>query len=154
MHLWNHLYGGAVYDVDVAEFADIFMLLDDEETEDLVFLYLQAQGWYVVPNSRKGDSMSYEFLLVHPEDKNQGVVQVKTGNTRLNIKDHAGKAERVYLFQANELYDGPLADNVVCIKRAELEQFIADASTWLPRWLMSKVSMAQGTSLKGLAHFS
>jgi hypothetical protein len=42
------------------------MMLDDEETEDLVFLNLQSQGWYVLPNSRKGDTMSFEYLAVNP----------------------------------------------------------------------------------------
>jgi len=44
MHLWNNLCDEELYEVDASKFADVFMLLDDEETEDLVFLYLQSQG--------------------------------------------------------------------------------------------------------------
>jgi len=88
--------------------------------------------------------MSYEFLLVHPYNGERAVVQVKTGRAKLNIQDHADKDEQVFLFQANGLYDGTPADNVVCLERAALEQFIADASSWLPRWLTSKASMARG----------
>ena len=40
------------------------MLLDDEETEDVVFMYLQTKDYYVVPNSRKKDTMTFEYLLI------------------------------------------------------------------------------------------
>ncbi len=53
-YLWNKINGLEDYLVDAADFSDPFMLFDDEETEDLLFIYLQTQGWYVIPNSRKG----------------------------------------------------------------------------------------------------
>lgn len=65
-HLWNELSKSSHYIVDKATYSDIFTMLDDEETEDLVFLYLQSQGWYIVLNSRKKDTMSFEFLAVNP----------------------------------------------------------------------------------------
>ena len=61
------LSGEQVYEVEKSEFSDIFLMLDDEETEDLLFLYLQSEGWYVVPNSRKGDTMSFEFFVTNPK---------------------------------------------------------------------------------------
>jgi hypothetical protein len=91
---------------------DIFMMLDDEETEDLVFLYLQSKGWYVVPHSRKGDSMTFEYLCVNPLNGKIAGTQVKTGNTPLNRDDYYRFREKVFLFQPNDLYLGIGTDNV------------------------------------------
>ena len=76
-HLWNELSGRQVYEVSKSDYSDIFMLLDDEETEDVVFIYLQSKGWYVVPNSRKADTMSFEYYLIHPSSYERAWVQVK-----------------------------------------------------------------------------
>ena len=83
------------------------MLLDSEETEDVVFLYLQSYGWYVVPNSRKKDTMGFEYLLIHPSSYERAWVQVKTGNsTTLNRDDYSYHTHKVFLFQSNENYEG------------------------------------------------
>ena len=55
--LWSKLSGKQIYEVSKDEYSDIFMLLDAEETENVVFMYLQNKGWYVVPHSRKNDTM-------------------------------------------------------------------------------------------------
>ena len=70
-YLWNRHAKHQVYDVDTDDFPDIFTMLDPEETEDLVFLYLQSRGWYVVPNSRKGNTLRFEFMLAHSETTTQ-----------------------------------------------------------------------------------
>jgi hypothetical protein len=83
-HLWNVLSGQQIYEIDKASYSDIFMMLDDQETEDLVFLYLQSKGWYVIPHSRKADTMSFEYLCVNPLTGKVAGTQVKTGETPLN----------------------------------------------------------------------
>jgi hypothetical protein len=64
-HLWNKLCGRTLYAVDTAKFSDIFMMLDPEETEDVLALYLQNLGWFIVPSSRKADTMSFEYYVVN-----------------------------------------------------------------------------------------
>ncbi|MEA2103231.1 MAG: hypothetical protein U9P79_01125 [Candidatus Cloacimonadota bacterium] len=86
-YLWNRLSREKKYEVDNSKFHNIFMMLDDEETEDLVFLYLQSLGWYKAPNSRKADSMSFEYLSVNPKTGEKALTQVKTGNVSLNRSD-------------------------------------------------------------------
>ncbi|MCY4498158.1 MAG: hypothetical protein OXC14_12820 [Rhodospirillaceae bacterium] len=122
-HLWNGWVEQRIYEIDVADFPDIFAMLDPEETEDLVFLYLQNQGWYVVPNSRKSNTLRFEFMLAHSETGEKALTQVKTGNVSLNIDDYANDAQRIFLFQSKEYYDGRCTDNVSCIRRDDLTTF-------------------------------
>ena len=77
-----------------------------EETEDLVFLYLQSRGWYVVPNSRKGNTLRFEFMLAHSQTGDKALTQVKTGDVRLNIDAYADHHWHIFLFQSKGHYDG------------------------------------------------
>lgn len=140
-YLWNALSGQDIYQVDNAKYSDIFMMLDDEETEDLVFLYLQSRGWYVVPHSRKGDSMTFEYLCVNPSNGQIAGTQVKTGNTPLNRDEYAQFGQKIFLFQPNDLYLGAGADNVEAIPRSELIEFLNKAAPWLPKSFRRKIEI-------------
>lgn len=132
-YLWNLLADEMAFSIDRAKFSDIFMLLDDEETEDLIFLYLQSKGWYVVPNSRKGDTMSFEYLMVNPETEEKAVSQVKTGNTIIDKNRYADYPQKVFLFQSNDLYTGLGSQRIVTISPTELLDFFSDSLSWLPK---------------------
>jgi hypothetical protein len=133
-YLWNKLSGTNDYEVQKVNFTNVFSLINSEETEDVIFIYLQVQGWIVIPNSRKADTMSYEFLLIHKDTKEKAIVQVKTGDTPLNSKNPKwqDKAEKVFLFQANGKYANQSSNNVVCLLPAEIETFMKDNSALLP----------------------
>lgn len=146
--LWNVLADSEVYQIDDKLCSDVFMLLDDEETEDLLFLFLQSKGWYVIPNSRKKDTMSFEYLVVRPESGEIAAAQVKTGRSTLNRDDYVHLPHKVFLFQANDLYKGSEAANVSCVSRKELRGFLSEARSWLPEVLRTKLSLAeQGPAL-------
>lgn len=119
-YLWNVLNGQEIYQIDKAKYSDIFMMLDAEETEDLVFLYLQSKGWYVVPHSRKGDTMTFEYLCVNPLNGQVAGTQVKTGNTPLNRDDYISFQHKIFLFQSNDIYAGNGSDNIEFIPRQAL----------------------------------
>lgn len=140
-HLWNILSSEQVYQIDKSGFSDIFMMLDDEETEDLVFLYLQSQGWYVLPNSRKGDTMSFEYLAVNPKSGEKALSQVKTGQVPLNRDDYVQYPQKIFLFQSNELYTGVGAKNVICIPRDDLSKLLYKSLAWLPKSFQRKVEI-------------
>lgn len=140
-HLWNMLTNEHVYQIDKSMFSDIFMMLDDEETEDLLFLYLQSQGWYVIPNSRKGDTMRFEYLAVNPKTGEKALSQVKTGRVTINRDDYMQYPQKIFLFQSNELYIGSGSKNIVCISRDELLRFLGESLTWLPKSFQRKVEM-------------
>jgi len=142
--LWNSISNSNTYKVDANKFSDLFMMLDDEETEDLVFLYLQSLGWYVVPNSRKADTMSFEYLAINPETGERALTQIKTGNVPLNKDDYKGYKYKIFLFQSNELYEGDDAENVNTIKREQLTTFLNESLDWLPTVFKTKSALVSG----------
>jgi hypothetical protein len=144
-YLWNTLSNTQIYQVNKMAFSDIFMMLDDEETEDLVFIYLQSQGWYVIPNSRKGDSMSFEYLAVNPTTGEKALTQVKTGQVAIHKDDYIGYPHKIFLFQSNELYTGIGANNIECITRDSLLKMLMASLDWLPQSFRTKVKMVSET---------
>ena len=147
-YLWNKLTGTSDYQINRDIASDIFEFLDDEETEDLVFLYMQRKGWYIVPNSRKKDTMSFEFYGVNPKNGKTAVSQVKTGAVQINQDDYAGSGETVFLFQSQENYSGSSHANVHCLTRAELLAFMNDSYRWLPSALRQKMEICKELSVK------
>lgn len=140
-YLWTVLGGQDAYPYDKMKYSDIFMMLDAEETEDLLFLYLQSQGWYVVPHSRKGDTMSFEYLCVNPLTGEKAETQVKTGNDILDKDYYSHYSHKVFLFQSNECYSGTDAANVVAISRQELLRFLDKSLAWLPKSFKRKMEL-------------
>jgi hypothetical protein len=62
--LWNQLAGSEEYSLQRLSRWDIFSLIDDRSTEDVIFVYLQCKGWIIVPNSRRPDTMGYEYVAI------------------------------------------------------------------------------------------
>jgi hypothetical protein len=143
-YLWNILVGKQVYDIHKAAYSDIFMMLDDQETEDLVFLYLQSRGWYVIPHSRKRDTMSFEYLCVNPQTGQIAGTQVKTGETPLNIEDYAPFKHKTFVFQPNGYYIGGDHENVEPILKSELLGFLNKSEGWLPKSFRHKMNIVRG----------
>ena len=139
--MWNKLSNDQVYQIDKSVYSDIFMMLDSEETEDLLFVYLQSQGSYVLPNSRKADTMSYEYLVVNPLNGEKALAQVKTGEEFLNRDDYVDYPHKFFLFQSNELYAGSGDKNVICISREEMLTFLNGSLAWLPKSFQTKVDL-------------
>lgn len=131
--LWNRLSNSSDFQINTNEFRNIFTFLDSEQTEDVIFIYLQTTGWIVVPNSRKADTMNYEFYLIRKEDHRRAVVQVKTGWTSLDVNQWKETQEYVFLFQSNGQYRGHGQDNVVCIEPKAIEDFIYSNLDLMPK---------------------
>jgi hypothetical protein len=122
--LWNKLSGTSTYSLPAHAPRSLFSMLGAEATEDVLFLYLQTQGWLVVPNSRKADTMSYEFYLIHRQTRQRAIIQIKTGNTGLCTSDWKNRAEHVFLFQSNGLYSGEPQLGVECLSPEAVEVFM------------------------------
>jgi hypothetical protein len=137
--LWNQFQD--IYIIEKGNYPDIFKMLDADETEDLIFLYLQSKGWFVVPNSRKADTMAFEYLVINPKTGERAQTQVKTGDTPLDQDEYSDSRDKVFLFQANERYRGSKRDNVVCIKRIEIEEFLTSEISWLPKIYLEKTRL-------------
>ncbi len=140
---WNQRSSSEVYALDkiVLDAPDVFSLLDSEEAEDLVFLYLQSQGWFVVPNSRKADTLAFEYLVIKSQDGSHAQVQVKTGGTTLNRDVYKDLPFPVILFQSSDCYVGKPSTNVTCLLRAEVEDFLKRSAHWLPARYRRKMAM-------------
>ncbi|MCK5679840.1 hypothetical protein KAI46_03405 [bacterium] len=123
-YLWNKLSGEEFYTLPNEKYKNVYSFLGSEETEDVIFIYLQMRGWIIVPNSRKADTMSYEFYAVNPETKEKAIVQVKTGHTPLSPKEWENWKEKVFLFQASGNYNGSSVENVICLQPNEIESFM------------------------------
>jgi len=142
-YLWNTLTDTNTYQVNKAATSDIFEFLDAEETEDLVFLYMQKLGWYIVPGTRKKDTMRFEFMAVDPKTGNSALSQVKTGSVPLDQNEYADRPETVFLFQSREIYTGHNHKNVRCLRRSELLEFMQQAYSWLPAAIRNKLDVCR-----------
>jgi len=136
--LWNQFLGEEFYPVDKTNMT-LFDMLDAEEAEDVLFLYLQHKGWRVIPHSRKGGTMKFEFLAKCSATGELAHTQVKVGDTELDREQY--KSDRWFLWQLNERYTGADADNVTCITRNEIRDFIESDEKWLPGWLNNQRKM-------------
>lgn len=130
--LWNRLSGKAYYQLAEGTGSNVFPFLGSEATEDLIFLYLQMEGWLVVPSSRKADTMSFEFYLIHRETRERAIVQIKTGNIWLNTDDWKDHSERVFLFQSQGHYSGGRHPLIVCLDPAAIQTFMLANRDLLP----------------------
>ena len=141
--LWNKLSDEQLYEVDTSQFSDIFMMLDHEETEDLIFVYLQSQGWYVIPNSRKRDTMKFEFLVAHSKSGEKATTQVKTGNSPIDVDAHRRLSDKVFLFQSNGYYENKNVtdDKIVYFSREELKRFLENNIKFFPSSFKIKLEM-------------
>lgn len=142
-YLWNQLIQEDYFEIKVDRINNIFSMLDDEETEDLVFLFLQNKGWFVIPNSRKGDTMSYEFYLINKQSREKAFAQVKTGNSPIDRSKFEKLAEEgiVYFFQPNNKYKGKQNNRFIHLENDELEKFIESHIDVLPKNIVYKKEM-------------
>lgn len=130
--LWNQLTETEEYTVGSGDSDNLFALLGSEATEDVIFIYLQMKRWLILPNSRKADTMRYEFVAINPDSYDRAVVQVKTGETPLNSEDYVNVDEYVFLFQANGNYKGENPGNVELLRPSDVEKFIRDNIRVMP----------------------
>ncbi len=130
--LWNKISKSNDYTLDKGKLKNVYSFLDSETTEDIIFIYLQTQNWLVIPNSRKADTMSYEFYLIHKKNHQRAIVQVKTGDTPLNVADWSGRKEKVFLFQSNGKYQGQGTKEVVCLSPDVIKDFMHKNKDILP----------------------
>lgn len=126
---WNQITGEGD---EPSRSGDLFALIDDQATEDLVLMYLQINGWILIPNSRAKDTAAYEYVLVNRVSRERAVVQVKSGRTPLMPMEWTGRSERVFLFQSQGVYVGSPAPGVTTIAPSAIREFAVAHSDFLP----------------------
>ena len=151
--LWNRYASMQHYPPEEQAVPDIFAFLDDKAAEDAVAIFLQMNGWLLVPASRQANNMSYEYHLIDKKRLQRAVVQVKTGHEELN-RDHwarfaahlnegADADTRVFLFQTYGNYTGAQYPCVECIDPDELRTFLFTHRSLLPRSIVHWIDFVQ-----------
>lgn len=120
-------------------------LLDPSDAEDIALLYLQSQGWLLLPSSRMNDTPLYEAALKHVDDGRLAVVAVKSGGhnpvpVSAVVSSVADRETKVFAFSTHERFDGdPEELGATRISRDEIVRFMAERSELLPpriaRWI-------------------
>lgn len=116
-------------------------VLDPDDTEDLVGLYLQrTRGWAMLKSSayRSKARVECEFQREGSTGPEVGYMQVKSGNVPIDLREYsdlASENEYVYLFSTAEDPYQSLelrSDHLVPLKPEPLFAFLREELTWLP----------------------
>lgn len=103
---------------------DIFGLLSPLDHEDLAALYLQVERDYViVPSTVKPSTAAYEWLMFNRATGQEAVLQVKSGNARVNLSVLGTIDCRVYVVAADGVISQEAPKNVEWIRREKLLDF-------------------------------
>jgi len=120
---------------------DLFEFMSDADIENLLFVYLQFLGWYVLPGTRTTTTAHYEFVLIDRENGDRAIIQVKSGHTGIDAVQYKGK-EKTFLFAASGSYGAEIPSNVVIINREELYGFIGSNPKLLPHAVNTWIEVA------------
>jgi len=118
---------------------ELFSILGPEECEDLIGIYLQMQGYLLLPGTYKTDANRFAFLLKHPASGRHAAVQVCQGCDAIDPAVYENFGGEVFLFQTNGLYAGEAPINVKCLPPEEIQEFCLKNMEALPaslqRWI-------------------
>jgi hypothetical protein len=120
---------------------DLYEFMTDQDIEDVVFIYLQAIGWYVLPGTRTATTAHYEFVLVNRENGERAVVQVKSGGAWIDASLYSGQ-EKAFLFAVSGNYGSNIPPNAVIITRQQLNEFMRKMGHLLPRAVSTWIGIA------------
>lgn len=118
-------------------------LMDPTDVEDVVLLWMQAQGWLLLPSSRMHDTQIYEAALRHRDDGRLAVVSVKSGRSAeipVALLRAAAHGAEAFAFSTHNAYsEPPEAAGVRRIEVSELTTFMRQRPELLPprtaQWL-------------------
>jgi hypothetical protein len=132
-YLFNRLTATKTYKVERSR-PDLFSLLDDQDCEDIVYVYLQTRGYIVFPSRRRPDTPAYEYVLVHKAKGYEAIAQVRTGDVEIpvDLASWPQPVSRVYVFSPNEKYKGKPAKKVRLLTRRTVTAFMRSHRRLLP----------------------
>lgn len=110
---------------------NIFSLLHHEDCEDLVGLYLQENGYRLIPSTCKTGTVKYEYVLKHRGTGEKAYAQVKGGSVSLDAEDYETLDGTVFLFTSGGDRRGT-ASNVKFIEPSTIRAFMQESRQILP----------------------
>ncbi|MDN5331800.1 MAG: hypothetical protein PWP45_1025 [Tepidanaerobacteraceae bacterium] len=130
---YNRLSGEEFYAVeeDFMEKADVFGLLTNSELEDLVALFLQRDGYYVIPSTFNTEE-NYNFQMVHQSTGERAFVRISP-NSVLDPNMFSRFPHKVFLFTpvGYRSVDVPFS-HVVALKKEDIENFFKTHENLMP----------------------
>jgi hypothetical protein len=110
-YLWEKLHGRSLPDLAISPGHVLSSHLDPYDVEDLIYIWLQAErGYLALPRARQRDTPAYEWTMIDRAGKRRGIVQVKTGEDRVDLGALAAAvaddATDTYAFATCGRYDG------------------------------------------------
>jgi hypothetical protein len=131
--VYNQKSVNTFYQVDKMAGKDIFSLLSTDGCEDALAIYLQVvYDYFIIPSSCKYDTMEYEFELKQKQTGKSAVVQVKSGETSINIDDYGKLDTDIYLFATSGQYYGTAKPNIKTIDPEIIRTFLYEQTYLLP----------------------
>lgn len=113
---------------------DFWLLLSDQDIEEIIGLYLQIEKNYkIYITSKRKATKKYEFIMVN-EKNERAAVQVKSGNTPLNYRDYLNDEYKIFLFSVCGEYGGvPSSNKIEIIEKKDIEKFLIKRKELLPK---------------------
>lgn len=109
-YLWEKLHGREPPPLRITAREVLESHLDPYDVEDLVYLWLQLErGYLAFPRARRPDTPAYEWTMINRETHRKGIVQVKTGQTPVDIDELVTAADTdtdTFAFSTAGLYHG------------------------------------------------
>ena len=110
---------------------EVFQVLDEDETEDVVGLYLQEQDWRMIKSSAYRSQRDVECIMrrVVGGKSETCAYQVKSGETiTINSEDYAHLKDlgSIFVFSTAPLPYTGTADQVIPLKQADIRDFLVE----------------------------
>lgn len=136
VRLYDDLMGNQPEPLELTPSEALRELLDPIDAEDLVATFLQARRNYMVmPASHRPDTPAYEQVLISREDGHRAIIQVKTGNSAVDLgllRKAAGDDARAFAYSTTGRYSGD-PGNVEILDEEQLLGFVREQPQFLPR---------------------
>jgi hypothetical protein len=124
---------------------DPLALFSAEDFEDLVGLYMQLEGYLLVPSSCKRTTGTYEWVMIHKESGRRATAQVKSGSEDLVPSLYASFEGAVVLFTARGRFIGPVPENVVCLRTDALQELWSAHRNLMPKRIETWLQIAEAS---------
>ena len=150
MGFYNSKSSGFKYEVDMPSSLDIFSMLQAEDLEDIVGLYLQSLGYRLIPSSCRSDTMQYEFVMKRPGDGRMCVAQVKSGGVDIDVSEYEKHDADVFLFTSGGKYLNSPRPNVTCLQSELIRIFLHNNLEVMPDRIRRMVSTCRAMKGKNI----
>ncbi len=126
--LYNELTGQKIYETNTYKKEDLFDLLQAEDVEEVISLYLQiVENYLVYTSTNKLDTQKYEFVAIARDGSHLCYPQVKTGGVSLDGNDYLDLVKggnKVVLFATSEKYANINDNNIIAMYKKDLLDFV------------------------------